>query len=81
MVRGQEVSALKTKNMMPLANLCEVLTTWLPKLKITERKIYAAFWLSKMTCADENEDGPVQYWHLKFVEFLEFICRLAYLYY
>ena len=59
MVRGPEVNALKTKNMMPLANLCEVLPTWLPKLKITERKIYSAFWLSKMTCADENEDGKL----------------------
>ena len=34
-----------------------------------------------MTVPNENEDGPVHYWHLKFVEFLEFIGRLAWLLY
>ena len=35
--------------------------------------------MSKMTVGDENEHGPIKYWHLEFVEFLEFIGRLAWL--
>ena len=26
-----------------------------------------------MTVGDENEHGPIKYWHLEFVEFLEFV--------
>ena len=31
-----------------------------------------------MTVVNENDDGALLYWHLKLVEFLEFIGRLAY---
>ena len=34
--------------------------------------------LSKMTVQDENSRGDQEYVSLKFVEFLEFICRLSY---
>ena len=34
--------------------------------------------LSKMTCEAENEEGPLDYNQIKFVEFLEFIGRIAY---
>ena len=35
--------------------------------------------LCKMTVENENEDGPRDYNIIKFVEFLEFIGRVAYL--
>ena len=34
--------------------------------------------MSKMTVENENEQGPKEYACIKFVEFLEFIGRLAY---
>ena len=37
--------------------------------------------MSKMTIADELRDGPLEYTHLKYVEFLEFIGRIAYAYF
>lgn len=43
--------------------------------------ICSSFYLSKMTVADEHRDGPLQYSHLQFVEYLEFVGRLAYLYF
>ena len=46
-----------------------------------DKAICSAFYLSKMTVADEQRDGPLQYSHLAFVEFLEFVGRLAYLYF
>ena len=73
MRRGPEVQHTQVSKMLSMSCLCEVLMTCIPKLKISERKIYQAFFLSKMTVPNENEDGPVHYWHLKFVEFLEFI--------
>ena len=39
--------------------------------------IRMAFYLSKMTVADENKDGPLEFTHLRLVEFLEFIGRLS----
>lgn len=35
--------------------------------------------LSKMTVEKENEHGPKEYFCIKFVEFLEFIGRIAWL--
>ena len=37
--------------------------------------------MSKMTISDELRDGPLEYTHLKYVEFLEFIGRIAYVYF
>lgn len=34
-----------------------------------------------MTVLDEIRDGPMEYSHLRFVEFLEFLGRVAYAYY
>lgn len=48
---------------------------------ITDKLILKSFFLSKMTVADENRDGKLEYTHLKFVEFLEFIGRLSYYYF
>ena len=45
---------------------------------LSERMIRMAFYLSKMTVADEKKDGPLEFTHLKFVEFLEFIGRLSF---
>ena len=39
--------------------------------------IRVAFYTSKMTVIDETTDGDFEYNHLAFVEFLEFIARLA----
>ena len=43
--------------------------------------IRTALYLSKMTVADEMRDGPLEFSHLKFVEFLEFIGRIAHVYF
>ena len=43
--------------------------------------IRIAFFLSKMTVVDELRDGPLEFSHIKFVEFLEFVGRLAYLFF
>ena len=44
---------------------------------LNERMIRTAFYLSKMTVADEHKEGPLEFTHIKFVEFLEFIGRLS----
>ena len=46
-------------------------------LGVARTAIQSAFILSKMTVEQENEDGPRDYNQIKFVEFLEFIGRLA----
>ena len=43
--------------------------------------IRIAFYLCKMTVADESLHGPLEFNHLLEVEFLEFIGRLAYLFF
>ena len=43
--------------------------------------IRTAFYLCKMTVADESLHGPLEFNHLFEVEFLEFIGRLAYLFF
>lgn len=48
---------------------------------LTDRMIRVAFYLSKMTVADECLDGPLEFSHLKHVEFLEFIARLAHIFF
>ena len=48
---------------------------------ISDRMIRACFYLSKMTVADEIKDGQMEFTHIKFVEFLEFIGRLSHAYY
>lgn len=46
-------------------------------VKLTDRMIRQAFFLSKMTVVDERENGQLEHTHLRRVEFLEFIGRLA----
>ena len=48
---------------------------------LSDRMIRIAFYLSKMTVIDELRDGPLEFSHIKFVEFLEFVARLAYLFF
>ena len=48
---------------------------------LSDRMIRKAFYLSKMTVSDEHKDGPLEFTHLKMVEFLEFIGRLSYMFY
>ena len=67
--------------MLNLSNALEAIPNRIPKLLLSEKKIMTAFFMSKMTVPNENEDGPIVYWNLKFVEFLEFIGRLAWLKY
>jgi len=46
---------------------------------VEEDKIVQAFYLSKMTVIDETqESGQQEYTLLKWAEFMEFICRLAF---
>ena len=50
-------------------------------LHLTENKIVQAFFLSKMTVANENVDANFEYTFMHRPEFLEFIGRLAWLKY
>ena len=45
---------------------------------ITDKMLRVAFYMSKMTVKDEAKEGDFEYNHLAFVEYLEFIARLAY---
>ena len=59
-------------------NLIEHLTTTPAcNLGLSIRQVQAAFILSKMTVEKENEQGPKDYFCIKFVEFLDFIGRIA----
>ena len=48
---------------------------------ISDRSIRVALFLSKMSVIDEGREGDLEYTHLRFVEFLEFLGRLAYLFF
>ena len=43
--------------------------------------IRIAFFLSKMTVVDEKEEAEFEYNYLAFVEFLEFVARVAHLFF
>lgn len=47
----------------------------------SRKKVGIAFGLSKMTCPDENEAGPEEYEHIRLVEFMDMIGRVAQLIY
>ena len=49
--------------------------------QLTDRTIRKCFYLSKMTVVDEKRNGDLEYSHLEFVEYLEFIGRLAHHYF
>ena len=44
---------------------------------LSDKMIRTAFYLSKMTVADELRKGALEFTHLKMVEFFEFIGRLS----
>ena len=44
---------------------------------ITDRMLRVSFFLSKQTVVDEKEDGEFEYLHVSFLEFAEFLARLA----
>ena len=48
---------------------------------MSDKIVRVALYMSKQTIADELRDGPLEYSHLKFVEFLEFIGRIAHVYF
>ena len=48
---------------------------------LSDQMIRVAFYLSKMTVIDELRDGPLEFSHIRFVEFLEFVARLAHLFF
>ena len=48
---------------------------------MSDKTVCVALFMSKMTIADETRDGQLEYNHLKFVEFLEFIGRIAHAYF
>ena len=50
-------------------------------MNLNDDKIVQAFFLSKMTCAQETVTSNVEYTYLYFPEFLEFIGRSAQLKY
>ena len=48
---------------------------------MSDRMIRTAFYLSKMTVPDEIRNGPLEFTHLKQVEFYEFIGRIAHIFF
>ena len=46
-------------------------------ISMTDKDVIKAFGMSKMTIVDETDDGEKKYERLFFVEFLEFLGRLA----
>ena len=61
---------------------CEQLLIFDSNLLITKSQIKQAYVLSKMTVIDENSnDAIIQYNKLIYVEFLEFLGRIAELYF
>lgn len=48
------------------------------EVDISDRHIKYAFGMSKMTVANENEEGAKKYNKISFVEYLECIVRVAY---
>ena len=50
-------------------------------IHLTDRSVRTALYMSKMTIADELRDGPLEFSHIRFVEFLEFIGRIAHRYF
>jgi hypothetical protein len=50
-------------------------------IECSRKKVGIAFGLSKMVVADENDHGPEEYEHIRLVEFMEMIGRVAQLKY
>jgi hypothetical protein len=48
-----------------------------PRLEMTDEKITYCYGMSKMTIPAENDKGERKYNELRFVEFLEFLGRIA----
>ena len=71
-------STMRTK-FLTHHNLIENMFTRSVNLGVSIKQLQQAFMLCKMTVENENEDGPRDYNIIKFVEFLEFIGRVAYL--
>lgn len=69
------------KTLVSIDKLRETLVPVLKPLYLTDKMIVQAFFLSKMTVANENDDGNYEYTYLHRPEFLEFIGRLAWLKY
>jgi len=44
---------------------------------ISDNMLRVAFFLSKQTVIDEQNEGEFEYNHISFVEFLEFLARLS----
>ena len=51
------------------------------EIQINDIKIVQAFYMAKMTCVEETENGNYEYTYLHLKEFYEFIGRLGWLRY
>ena len=49
--------------------------------RLSDSMIVKAFYMSKMTVVDEHRDGNLEFTHLKFVEFLEFLARVTHFFF
>lgn len=66
------------------ASFDQIKTVLLPvclKNNLSDLKVTQAFYMSKMTCIDENSNGNYEYTYLHLSEFPEFIGRLSWLKY
>lgn len=66
---------------MSIDKLRDTLIPVLEPLHLTDKKIVQAFFLSKMTVINENNDANFEYTYIQKPEFIEFIGRLAWLKY
>ena len=48
---------------------------------ISDKMLRVSFYLSKQTVVDEKEDGEFEYLHICFIEFAEFLARLAFMFF
>ena len=70
-----------SRSLVSIDKICTTLKPVLNPIHISERKIMKAFYMSKMTVINENDDANYEYTYLHLPEFLEFIGRLAWLKY
>lgn len=72
-----DLSAVRKKRWMDLKEADYFMQQSMPELRVNVKIARKCYFLSKMTCSDEQ--GKIeQYNKLLFVEFLEMLCRIAY---
>ena len=72
----RDLKAVNKKRWMDLKDADQFMQQMMPELKVNTKISRKCYFLSKMTCSDEQSKIE-QYNRLQFVEFLEMLCRIA----